>query len=289
MEILNGFLSKTLNLTNEQISEMLYTSDEQGNQILKLDALDVLLNADSERISKVKEAKKDHLDNFHKKGWSEAMSKIESDFIQATGHKSDKKGIDLFVEYAELQKNAKTKLSDDEFKLDKRYLDAERLWKTKTDEEVGKLKTDYESKLQGYERQAKQIKVVGEVEKYLPTNIKWPENEKAKANQKNAFLSVIQSNYDFDFNDDSIIVKKGDSRLEDKHGNLIAFPDFVKNLSADYFDFVEEQRQSNGNNGQKSVNIIKPKDEKEYLEALKQVAGDKEKEIALYKAYKGIN
>jgi hypothetical protein len=289
MDILLSVMSKTLNLTNEQLSEMLYTSDENGEKKLKDDAIDVLINADAERVAKLKEAKKDHLDNFHKKGYSEALQKLESDFVERTGHKSEKKGLDLFIEYAEIQKNAKTKLSDDEFKLDKRYLDSERVWKTKVDEEVGKVKNDYESKLQGYEKQVKQTKLISEVDKYLPGNIKWPENEKAKANQKQAFLSVIQSNYDFDFSEDgNHIVKKGESRLEDKHGNLVAFPDFVKNISSEYFDFVEEQRQTTGNNQQKTVNSVKPKDEKDYLEQLKLVAGDREKEIALYKLYKGI-
>jgi hypothetical protein len=289
MDLLMSVMSKTLNLTNEQLTDMLYESGESGEKKLKENAADVLINADAERVTKLKEAKKDHLDNFHKKGYSEAMQKLESDFFDKTGYKSDKKGLELFLEYADMQKNAKIKLSDDEFKLDSRFLEAEKNWKSTMNNELQKVKLSYDQKLSSFENEFKKTKLFSEIEKNLPKNIKWPENEKAKANQKQAFLNSIQNDFDFDFIDDgNVIVKKGDSRLEDKHGNLIEFTDFIKNMSSDYFDFVEESKPSNNNNQQKVVNSVKPKDEKEYLEQLKLVAGDREKEIALYKLYKGI-
>jgi hypothetical protein len=188
-----------------------------------------------------------------------------------------------------MQKNAKIKLSDDEFKLDSRFLEAEKNWKSTMNNELQKVKLSYDQKLSSFENEFKKTKLFSEIEKNLPKNIKWPENEKAKANQKQAFLNSIQNDFDFDFLDEgNVIVKKGDSRLEDKHGNLIEFTDFIKNMSSDYFDFVEESRQGNNNNQQRTVSSVKPKDEKEYLEQLKLVAGDREKEIALYKLYKGI-
>ena len=77
MDLLMSVMSKTLNLTNEQLTDMLYESGESGEKKLKENAADVLINADAERITKLKDAKKEHLDNFHKKGYSEAMQKLE--------------------------------------------------------------------------------------------------------------------------------------------------------------------------------------------------------------------
>ena len=290
--ILTGFLSKTLNLTNEQLSEMLYNTDEKGEQSLKENAIDVLLQADADRVNKLKDKSKEQLDNFHKKGYSEALSKLESDFISTTGHKSEKKGVDLFIEYAEMQKNAKTKLSDDEFKLDKRFIDAERNWSSKIQSEVEKIKSTYEGQLNEFQSQAKKIKLQSEIDKHLSgINIKFPESEKAKINQKNAFINMLQSAYDVDFSEDgNHVVKKGDARLEDAHGNLIAFPDFVKNQASDFFDLANAQKPSNGNqenNGNQSM--VKPKNEQEYLQMLKECGGDRDKEIALYKLFKNTN
>ena len=56
--ILTGFMSKTLNLTNEQLSEMLYNTGEDGEKSLKDNAIDVLLQADAERVNKLKDKRR---------------------------------------------------------------------------------------------------------------------------------------------------------------------------------------------------------------------------------------
>jgi hypothetical protein len=289
-EVFNAFLAQTLNKPVEEVSELLYQSDDEGKVTLKENALDVLLNLDKSRISQIKGKSEEILNNGYKKAQAEILPRLEKEFREKTGYDSDKKGLELFLDYADSVKNQKVKLSDDEFKLDSRFLNAEKQWQSKINEEITKVKGEYEGKLTEYQSKEKQSKVFLAVDKVISgLNVKLPENQKAKENQKNAFLnSLLNDGYDYDFQEDGIIVKKGEARLEDEHGNLLKFDSFVKSKALDFFDTVEDDRDNNKNspdNRKQQSNIEVPKDEKEYLAKLKECNGDKEKEIALYKLY----
>jgi len=289
MDILNAFLSKTLNMTDEQLSEMLYNTDEKGEKNIKEDALDVLLQADAGRISSIKAKNQEYFDNGYKKAQKETLSKVESEFREKTGFNSDKQGLDLFLDYSESLKNQKTKLSDDEFKLDKRFLEAEKQWKSKIEQEVNTVKTDYEGKLSSYEKEKKSAVLSAGINKIISgLDVVLPKSETAKNNQVKAFSQLLMSSNEFDINGDDVIVKKDGARLEDKHGNMIAFDDFVKQNAYNYFEKAEAQRETNQNDPEsrtQGFQMKKPANKEEYLKMLKEVAGDKEKEIALYKLF----
>jgi hypothetical protein len=95
-ELLSAFLSKTLNMDETGVASLY---NEDGTE-LKSDALDTLLRTDVERVGKLKPDTKKFFDDGYKKAEGEIRTKIEKEFTEKTGFKSDKKGVELFIEYA---------------------------------------------------------------------------------------------------------------------------------------------------------------------------------------------
>src|SRR3990167_5989979 len=112
-ELLTAFLSKTLNMDESAVASLY---NEDGKE-LKPDALSTLENLDVDRVKKLKPDSTDAFNNGHKKGKSESISQLEQEFQKRANFKSDKKGIDLFLEYAaQAVKEADKGVNDDAIK-----------------------------------------------------------------------------------------------------------------------------------------------------------------------------
>src|SRR5688572_11605099 len=135
-ELLSAFLSATLNMDEAGVASLY----KDGGTELLPEALDILKAKDVERVKKLKPNTQEFIDNGYKKAQSEIMSKLEKEFKEKTGFSSEKKGIDLFVEYAE-SKIQSTDVTEDAVKRHPIFISSiEKLTKEKEEAVTAKQK-----------------------------------------------------------------------------------------------------------------------------------------------------
>ena len=124
--ILFGVLTKTLNRSEQEITDLLY--QQEGDELkLKDDVLDEILSLDSVRVENIKKnapVPKDRLDNEYKRAEKETMTRFEKSLKDKYSVESDKEGVEL-VDSIISAKAKPGKLSDDDVKKHPLYLDLE--------------------------------------------------------------------------------------------------------------------------------------------------------------------
>jgi hypothetical protein len=287
-ELLSAFLSKTLNMDDTAVASLYKEDGSEINQ----DSLETLLKLDVERVQKLKPDTKKEFDNGYKKAQSEVLSSFEKEFKEKTGHVSEKKGLELVLEYASKQTNA-TELKEDAVKRHPIYLDAiEKL--TKEKDEAVKLE---QNKFVEFENGIKKKETFGSVANKaieIFNNLKpiLSKDPSKQANQLEDFKAKLGT-YEYEIQGDRILVLKDGKALEDAHGNRIPFEKIVKETADRYYDFqVAEQRssaanqnQQNSNNQGKTFNIQVPKTEAEYTAFITDKSKPIEERTAVQEAW----
>jgi len=267
-QLLESLVGKTLNLSKEQLAELIYEPD---GTTLKADAVEKLAELDAQRIASLKQGHKDELTRMHDEGYSkakgEALSKFEKQLKDELGLQTDAKGIDLIKEA--IAKNSKIEIDEEKIKLHPRYIELE---KKLNNEYISKA--EYDKISQEFNEFKDQIEItkVNSVIKQdalkvfrslKPVLSKDP----VKAtNQESDFVAKLTS-FEYDLNDDgNHIIKTNGKRLETSNGYPVLFADFVKSEASKYYDF--EQQDDKGNAGNKggggAGGFVAPKNEKEY-------------------------
>jgi len=135
-ELLIAFLAATLNLPTESVAEVLYKKSDDGTgEVLQENALDALKTLDKERVAKLKPDTKVFFDNGYKKAQAEVSAKYENLIREKTGVQTDEVGEDLIV--AAISHIAKpNKLDDEKVKTHPIFLQHEKTWKEKLENET---------------------------------------------------------------------------------------------------------------------------------------------------------
>jgi hypothetical protein len=265
---------------------MLYKED---GKTINDDAMELLIEADAQRVQRLKDGikpAKELLESQYKRGIKESMVNFEKEFKQKTGHEADLQGIELVMDYVESLKQAKTKLSDDEFKLDRRYIDAEKTWKKTVSETEARLIAERDGIVQQYQKKEKFGRIKNDVKVILESlNPVLPSDAKVRDNQVNTFLKLFENGYDYELQDDgNHVIVDGQKRLEDKHGNPITFKQFAESKITDYFELAKQSaRDSSGNK-----NTAAPRNNDEFLAAAR-AAKTPEQAKQVYEQYHGAN
>ena len=148
-ELLKGVLTKTLNLTEEEVSDLLYQKAEDSDElVLREDALTLTLDRDATRIANVKQAVKPdkaRLESEYSRGVKETMDRFETSAKELYDISSEAQGLDLVKEiintvsecnvitdenvkshvvYIELEKNSVTKKVHEELQIIKNKITA---------------------------------------------------------------------------------------------------------------------------------------------------------------------
>lgn len=257
-EVLNYFLTKAFNKTEDEVKALLFDGDK-----LKDGAGDELIKLDQARVAKIKEASKvdgqTYFDNGFKKAQKETLTAFEKQFKEKTGYDSDLQGLDLIMEWGEKQKKIKVedvKLHPDYLKLEKTIKDKE---------------TDYMSQLEnlkkGFDKEKQLTLIKDHAKKVLNSGAQTPvipSSPVVAQNIENVFLSQL-GNYDYQLQEDGnhIVIKDG-KRVEDAHGNPITFETHVRNHAAAFYEFKKQEDKGNaGNKGGGGFNfgVIKTKED----------------------------
>lgn len=253
-DVFLGFLAQTLNKPVEEIAELLYQKGEDGklSDDLVENASDVLKKLDVDRVKKLRETAdnsghKKALEDQYKRGKKEALSDLEKSLMEQYGIESDKTGADLVSEI--VAKTAKSDLPEEKVKRHPLYLDLEKRLNTEVSKLTEQHKNEREELEKGYARKFTLANVkqraLMELEKLNPV---LPENAQIAANYKRLYADAFeQFNYEQQ-EDGSLLVIKGDKRLEDDHGNPVDFDKLLKNTASQFFTFKEQSAKGSAGN-----------------------------------------
>ena len=271
---LNGFLSKTLKMDDEELASLY-------NEAGELTSLTAAEKADTSRVTKLKEEN----DSQYKRGQKEVATKFETKLKEKYGVSSDETGVDLvdLILTTELEK-VKGK-GDEDITAHPEYLklksESDRMLKAK-DKEWQKKIEDLELK---HTRESMFSKVkeraFAELDNLRPI---LPEDAKKAQKWKEKYIEEFK-NFEFTEQDGVFVVLKDGKPLQDSHGYNKSFADLVKDTASEFFDFqTAEQRSSSANQQVQSSAFAVPKNDEEYVRRVSE-AKTPEERIAIKESY----
>lgn len=256
---LNGFLSKTLKMDDEELASLY-------NEAGELTSLTAAEQADTARVTKLKEDQASQ----YKRGQKEVASKMEAQLKDKFGVDSDLTGVELvdFILTTELEK-VKGK-GDEDITAHPEYLklksESDRMLKAK-DKEWQKKIEDLELK---HARESMFSKVkeraFAELDNLRPI---LPEDAKKAQKWKEKYIEDLRA-YDFTEQDGMIVVLKDGKPLQDSHGYNKSFADLVKETAAEIFDFQTAESRSSAANQQTQSNFAAPRNEEEFIQKMRE-------------------
>lgn len=256
---LNGFLSKTLKMDDEELASLY-------NEAGELTSLTAAEQADTARVTKLKEDQASQ----YKRGQKEVASKMEAQLKDKFGVDSDLTGVELvdFILTTELEK-VKGK-GDEDITAHPEYLklksESDRMLKAK-DKEWQKKIEEIETK---HTRESMFAKVkdraFAELDNLRPI---LPEDAKKAQKWKEKYIEDFRA-YDFTEQDGMIVVLKDGKPLQDSHGYNKSFADLVKETAAEFFDFQTAESRSSAANQQTQSNFAAPRNEDEFIQKMRE-------------------
>ena len=243
-KILTGVLAKTLNLGDGEIAELI----KDGEGVKESDIIQKILDLDVQRVEKIKTSVdgKEKFQEGYKKGKEESLSKLEKQIKEKYGIQSDKLGVEL-VEEIISEKSKPVETDEETVKRSKTYQDLE----TRLKQELKTQKEAYEQQIADINSQTqrektlsvankKALEIFAGLEPVLPTS------KQVADNQIGWFLKSMEE-YEFDVQDDRIVVMKDGKVVQDGHGNSRTFDDIVKDKAGKFFEF--KKNNGSGNDG----------------------------------------
>lgn len=292
--ILLGLLAKTLNMPEDEIKSRIYKEDSEE---LKDDALQVALDLDAERISRIKETHKTEKADQYARAKKEVSSDWEKKIKAQFNLETDKIGDELIAEAVQKVSSGDGdgdgELTDDKVKAHPLFIKLQ----NDLDTEVKQLNEDWQKKLEetqnGFEHEKLRSYVNNEAIRYIKgKNPVLPEDQ-AKAQKRLSVVTKDLSEYDFEKQGDKIIVKtKEGHQLVDRHDKPVSFEQLVESIGGDYFDFNDDGgKGGKGSTGNKNKfgdkkfdRVTVPKDAEELKNAMRNAETPEERE-AITKAW----
>lgn len=247
-KILEGVLSKTLNIDDGKIAELFKDGE---NELSETAIISNVLNLDVDRVKAIRD--KNGIEKFQegfKKAKKETLAELESELKEKFNVESSKMGIDLIDEIVQKSGTPVSDLTEEAIRKSKIYLDLEanaKKEKKQLTEEAQKqiqdIKSTYEGEKIFSSVNKKAIKLLQELNPVLPTN------KTIADNQINAFLNNFKD-FDFELQEDRIVVLNKDKTIvADEHGNTRNFDEIVKEKASNFFEFQQNNGGSGSGNG----------------------------------------
>lgn len=267
-DLLLGFVSKALNLDDEQLAELLYQKSDDGKATDEAapDALEKLLAAHGAHVAKIKGdgGGKDRFNDGHAAGKKEALSQLEDRLRKEFKVESKATGVDLVKEV--VSAFAKSETSDEKIKVHPLFLKVENDFAAK--EEA--MRAEYEGRIKAKDEEygrKDRFETVARpriLEEFAKLNPVLPTNPKAVANHQTEFLKRFQP-YDFEaLPTGDVLVKLPDgTRVETAHGHPAKLSDLVRQQAELLYDFAQQSERGNsGNNNAGGAGGGKPQGQK---------------------------
>lgn len=251
-KILNGVLSKTLNLGDGEFAELTKNGE---TELSESEIVSKILNIDVERVKKLKEdTGKEKFQEGIKKAKKEILSELETEVKEKFQIESSNTGLDLINEIVEKTSKPNDQVTEDAIRRSKLFLDMETNLKNQIKEkeetfqkELTTVKNTYEGEKIFSSVNKSAMKILNELNPILP------QNKTIADNQVQTFLDRFKD-FDFELQDDRIVVMDKDKKvLKDAHGNTRTFDEIVKERASGFFELSQNNGGSgsgNGGNGQ---------------------------------------
>lgn len=289
-KLLEGLLVKAYDKSPEEISELLYQKSDDSEEVtLREDAIDLVLDLDEQRVSKIKSSvkpDKEKLKEIRDQNIKEIMEDFERKLKTRYNIESSSKGLDLVQEI--IDQVSDCDISEDKIKQHPTYLELEQ----RKIQEVEDLQQEYEDYKLNQDKRTRLDRVRQDVLGIFATLNPIESETTAVANTRREDFLRKFDNYDYEIQENGDhFVKQDGKRVEDRHGNPIKFQDHVKDIASRNYDFAQSSGGNAGNqgsgNGSGSRTDI-PKDEKEYLAKMADLLAknDKEGVVKLNEAWK---
>ena len=248
-KVLNGVLSKTLNIDDGKIAELFKDGE---NELTENEVISKILNLDVDRIKNIKsENEKEKFQEGYKKSKREVLETLETELKEKYGIESSNTGIDLVNEIVNVTSKP-SDITEDAIRRSKLYLDLE----ANAKKEKTNLLEEYQNKIDEIKSTYEGEKVFSTVNKNAMSVLKalnpiLPANQEIANNQINAFLDKFKE-FNFEIQDDRVVVMDKDKKvIQDQHGNTRNFDDIVKERASSFWEFQANNGGSgSGNNPQ---------------------------------------
>lgn len=287
METFKYLATKLLNLTEDEVQSKYFDEDK-----LKDTAPDELLTAIGAKLTAAKQAETEAFDKGFKKAEAKYKTEAEKTISTVLGVEINE-GDDLtevVSKWHAENKKTKTTFTDDDVKKHPLYRELEKNRIPK--DEYEKVTSEFEQ----YKAQSARREVLGQVKPkvwsvVIGMNPKLPSDPNVAETYRNAFLSAFDE-YDYQIENDDILILKDGKRVEDNFGNPLKFQDFVKSNASKYFEFNKQAPTGGaGNGGQQGSGAVvagMPKSWAEFNATCSTLTG---KELVDYHAaaYKHLN
>lgn len=273
-KVLEGFLSKTLKIDTEDMAGLYNEAGELQN-------LTVASEADVARIKKIREESASQ----YKRGIKEGASKIEKELKDKYEIDSDSEGIEL-VDFIITKKVEEVKgAGGDDITKHPDYIKLQ----VETDKLLKSKDKEWQKKLDEREADFNRKAVFGRVKDRALAeldNLKpiLPEDARKAQRWREKFVDEI-GQFEYQEADDSIVVLREGKPVQDSHGYGVSFPDHIRSIAGDLFEFqASDQRDNTGN----KTNPTKPtgaiKSHSDYIDAMKKAKTPQER-VQIMKSY----
>jgi hypothetical protein len=290
LELLRAYVARTLNMANDQVAELVKTDDKES---LKDNALDLLLAKDVQRVEKLKGSTDttEIFNNGHKKGTTEALSKLEKEAMSHFEITTDAKGLDLITAIVEHKtKGIQAKqITPDEIKKSSTYLTALDKAKAEAANEVQAVTEQLTQEIQGYKKQASLVNVFNKADAIIDSQLKpiWSKDATRAATQRKQIHKLIgERNWDIK-EDGKIVPLTADGKLlEDGHGNPVDFIELIKQDTTSLLDLHESKPRGSaggvedpppGGKDGWNWNGQRPKNDDEFIKLVSKATSTEEK------------
>lgn len=233
-----GLLTKTLNMSEDEIKSLIYKEDTDNE--LKDDALQLLLDQDAERISKIKEANKSSRDDQYKRGQRETAEKWEKDIRTTFGIEDDLTGDELLAKVVEIKAEGSGDgdLTDDKVKAHPVYIALQR----EKDKSIKDMEAEHKRALEeaesNFNNKVTKTSVNQRAIQYIRSKNPILPEDASKATKRLNLVTHELESYNFKQDgDDILVVDENGQLLTDAHNNPITFESLVDGIGDTYFDF----------------------------------------------------
>ena len=260
-KMLNGFLSKTLKMTPEEVDSLYNESGE-------LTSLNAAEEADSARVTKLKEDSKSQ----YGRGQKEVAAKLEAKLKEKYEVDSDLTGVEL-IDLILAQEVGKVKTDGKDISAHPDFVKA----RIEHEKELKATVKEWQAKLNERDAEFQKQTVFTKVKERALAELRnlrpiLPEDARKAQRWEDKFVDEFKS-FEYQEHDGSFVIMKDGKALEDSHGHPKSFTDYVKETASDFFDFqTSESRSSAGNkNTESTAKIAVPKNDDEFAQQMRDL------------------
>lgn len=260
-EVLNGFLKKIYNVTDEDLASLY-------NEAGELTTVDSILAKDSERISKFKTEKNDQFKAGQKKTWEQIEKHLKEKY---SAQDSELLGAELIdhvfeTQTAELQEKISKKFKDEDIEKHPSFIAKRKEW----EKTLQSKESEFDEKLKAKETEWNRSRMMSKISEaamlQLESNFILPENAVRAKALKDVLIRELESeNYSIQDDGSIIILDKEGKAKEDSHGKMINFNEYIEASALKFFDKkVANSRGNAGNQNQNNAQQIVIKDQSDF-------------------------